>query len=130
MNPTIRIGVVLSAGRVRGVYAHTGFLQAIESLDVPIAAILPAVPVPLWEASTLAVRHCPCGCQALIAAIEPELPYLPWPQTDLGPEVQAQAMNQVEMLLDPYIEDLLYNPDSLKSLVLPVEQSKMEGSRC
>jgi len=33
MTGTIRIGVVLSAGGVRGVYAHTGFLQAIESLN-------------------------------------------------------------------------------------------------
>jgi len=39
MGTTIRIGAVLSAGGVRGVYAHTGFLQAIEGLDVPIAAV-------------------------------------------------------------------------------------------
>lgn len=39
MPATIRIGAVLSAGGVRGVYAHTGFLQALESLDVPIAAV-------------------------------------------------------------------------------------------
>ncbi|PJA31347.1 MAG: hypothetical protein CO187_09885 [Zetaproteobacteria bacterium CG_4_9_14_3_um_filter_53_7] len=85
-----------------------------------------------WYLSDNAItfRHCPCGCRALIVVIEPELPDLPWPQTDLGPEVQAQAMNQVETLLSPYIENLLYNPNSLKHLVLPVEQSKMEGSRC
>jgi predicted acylesterase/phospholipase RssA len=39
MAESIRIGAVLSAGGVRGVYAHTGFLQTIESLDVPIVAI-------------------------------------------------------------------------------------------
>lgn len=33
-----RIGVVLSSGGVRGVYAHTGFLQALERLGIPIAA--------------------------------------------------------------------------------------------
>ncbi len=33
-----RIGVVLSSGGVRGVYAHTGFLLALERLCTPIAA--------------------------------------------------------------------------------------------
>ncbi len=33
-----RIGVVLSSGGVRGVYAHTGFLLALERLCIPIAA--------------------------------------------------------------------------------------------
>ena len=33
-----RIGVVLSSGGARGVYAHTGFLQALADLGVPIAA--------------------------------------------------------------------------------------------
>ena len=33
-----RIGVVLSSGGVRGVYAHTGFLLALERLGIPIAA--------------------------------------------------------------------------------------------
>ena len=35
---TPRIGVVLSSGGVRGVYAHTGFMQAIQSLGIPITA--------------------------------------------------------------------------------------------
>jgi predicted acylesterase/phospholipase RssA len=33
-----RIGVVLSSGGVRGVYAHTGFLLALARLGIPIAA--------------------------------------------------------------------------------------------
>ena len=35
---TPRIGVVLSSGGVRGVYAHTGFLQAMQRLRIPITA--------------------------------------------------------------------------------------------
>jgi predicted acylesterase/phospholipase RssA len=35
---TPRIGVVLSSGGVRGVYAHTGFMQAIQGLGIPITA--------------------------------------------------------------------------------------------
>jgi len=33
-----RVGVVLSSGGVRGVYAHTGFLLALAHLGIPIAA--------------------------------------------------------------------------------------------
>lgn len=36
---SVRIGVVLSAGGVRGVYAHTGFLQALSALRIEIAAL-------------------------------------------------------------------------------------------
>ncbi len=35
---TPRIGVVLSSGGVRGVYAHTGFMQAIQDLGIPVSA--------------------------------------------------------------------------------------------
>ena len=35
---TPRIGVVLSSGGVRGVYAHTGFLQALQALGIPVTA--------------------------------------------------------------------------------------------
>ena len=38
MNALPRIGVVLSSGGIRGIYAHTGFLQALDKLGVPIAA--------------------------------------------------------------------------------------------
>jgi len=33
-----RIGIVLSSGGVRGIYAHTGFMQAIQELGIPITA--------------------------------------------------------------------------------------------
>lgn len=36
---TPRIGIVLSSGGTRGVYAHTGFLQAIENLGIPVHAV-------------------------------------------------------------------------------------------
>lgn len=34
-----RIGVVLSSGGGRGVYAHTGFLMALETMELPITAL-------------------------------------------------------------------------------------------
>ncbi|HQS58785.1 MAG: hypothetical protein B7Y56_10615 [Gallionellales bacterium 35-53-114] len=39
MNQSSRIGVVLSSGGGRGVYAHTGFLLALEKLGIQTAAI-------------------------------------------------------------------------------------------
>jgi len=36
---SIRIGVVLSSGGGRGVYAHTGFLSALEELGIEITVI-------------------------------------------------------------------------------------------
>jgi len=39
MGAPVRIGVVLSCGGARGVYAHTGFLLALERMGVNIAAI-------------------------------------------------------------------------------------------
>jgi len=38
MSGSVRIGVVLSSGGVRGVYAHTGFMQAIKNLGIRIDA--------------------------------------------------------------------------------------------
>lgn len=37
--PAPRVGLVLSAGGLRGVYAHTGLLQAIQDMGIPIAAM-------------------------------------------------------------------------------------------
>jgi len=38
-NNKTRIGVVLSSGGARGVYAHTGFMQAIKQLNIEVSAI-------------------------------------------------------------------------------------------
>ena len=38
MTESPRIGIVLSSGGIRGVYAHTGFLLALARLGIPIAA--------------------------------------------------------------------------------------------
>lgn len=38
MPGSARIGIVLSSGGIRGVYAHTGFMQAIQGLGIPVHA--------------------------------------------------------------------------------------------
>lgn len=85
-----------------------------------------------WYLSDHAItfRNCPCGCRALIVVLEPNLLELPWPQTELGQTVQHQAMSQAKTLLDPYIEALCNNPESLRHLVLPSKSTAMKGSRC
>lgn len=58
----------------------------------------------------LTFNRCPCRCGAAVVAIEPLLPELPWPVTEGGPQVQAAAMEQAELLLRPYREALLSDP--------------------
>ncbi|OGI51473.1 MAG: hypothetical protein A3A87_02970 [Candidatus Muproteobacteria bacterium RIFCSPLOWO2_01_FULL_60_18] len=58
----------------------------------------------------LTFNRCPCHCGAAVVAIEPSLPELPWPVTEGGPQVQAAAMEQTELLLRPYREALLSDP--------------------
>ncbi len=38
MPESARIGIVLSSGGIRGVFAHTGFMQAIQALGIPVHA--------------------------------------------------------------------------------------------
>jgi len=38
-NNKARVGVVLSSGGARGVYAHTGFMQAVDQLNIEVSAI-------------------------------------------------------------------------------------------
>jgi len=64
------IGVVLSSGGGRGVYAHTGFLQAVQNLGVPVAVyagcsagavvggvVASGTALRNWSARIAAVRH-------------------------------------------------------------------------
>lgn len=60
----------------------------------------------------LTFNRCPCHCGAAVVVIEPSLPELPWPVTEGGPQAQAAAMAQTELLLRPYREALLSDPRS------------------
>ncbi|MDQ6972912.1 MAG: patatin-like phospholipase family protein [Mariprofundaceae bacterium] len=61
----------------------------------------------------LTFRRCPCGCKALIVVVEPELPDLPWPQTERGPEIQVVARDHLTDLLAPHIDAILHRPRML-----------------
>jgi len=74
----------------------------------------------------LTFRRCPCGCKALIVVLEPDLPELPWLQTELGPIVQSNAMQQAVKLLKPYIDKLTGNPSSLRHKAIPQSQAAGE----
>ena len=57
-------------------------------------------------------HRCPCHCGAAVIVIEPRLPELLWPMTEGGPQVQASAREQTEILLRSYLEALLSEPRS------------------
>jgi len=65
----------------------------------------------------LSFRRCRCGCKAVIAVLEPELPDLRWPLTTGGPQVQQTTYNQITDLLRPQLGQLLEAP---QRLVTPV----------
>ncbi len=61
----------------------------------------------------LSFHKCPCGCNATIVVLEPELPPLKWPLIEGGARIQAEAKQQTMSLLQPHIKDLLADPARL-----------------
>lgn len=61
----------------------------------------------------LTFRRCPCGCDAIVIIINPELPDLKWPLTDSGIQVLQSAFQQTRICLEPYLEVLKHNAKSL-----------------
>ena len=55
-------------------------------------------------------QRCPCGCGAVILALEPQLERLTWSQTDEGPAIIGTTQAQIHKLLKPYYSDLTTNP--------------------
>ena len=60
-------------------------------------------------------QQCPCGCNAIIIVIEPELQDLLWPTTDSGTQILNSAREQAEGLLKPYIDAIINNKSILKA---------------
>lgn len=61
----------------------------------------------------ISVKQCPCGCDAIIIIIEPELPELLWPATDNGTKVLDTTRQQTEKLLEPYLDAIKHNKSRL-----------------
>ena len=78
----------------------------------------------------LTVRHCPCGCGAVIVALEPDLPALGWPLTEGGPQVQQAALAQTLALLRPHLRTLLANPRAWAPATVPaLERAQRAAQR-
>jgi len=79
-----------------------------------------------WYLSDDAVtfKKCPCGCDAIIIVVEPELPELLWPVTDNGGQIIAIAREQTEELLKPYLTALINN----KAMLMEHVDNKMMAS--
>ncbi len=76
----------------------------------------------------LSLHHCPCGCGAIVIAIEPELPAMRWPVTKGGDKAQYLAREQVEALLQPYLHALLTDPR--KQLPVPESAATKPAGEC
>lgn len=50
----------------------------------------------------LGFRRCPCGCGAVVAVVEPQLPELQWTPDKSGPRIQKTAMEQTQAFLAPH----------------------------
>jgi len=58
---------------------------------------------------------CPCGCDAIIIIIEPDLPELLWPATTNGMKVLDTTRQQTEELLAPYLDAIKHNKMRLQN---------------
>jgi len=61
----------------------------------------------------VAFKKCPCGCDAIIIIIEPDLPEILWPATDSGLKVLDIAKQQTEKLLEPYLDSIKHDKTNL-----------------
>jgi len=59
--------------------------------------------------SPITFKQCPCGCDAIIIVVEPELQDLLWPTSDTGVQVLKAARQQAEELLQPYLDAIINN---------------------
>lgn len=50
----------------------------------------------------ISIHHCPCGCGARIIVLEPDLPSLTWPKSNVWTEIQGSARAQADRLLKPH----------------------------
>ncbi len=58
----------------------------------------------------LSMHHCPCGCGAIVIAIEPDLPVMRWPVIKDGDTALSRAREQTGMLLKPYLNMINSDP--------------------
>ncbi len=58
------------------------------------------------DGSGISIRHCPCRCGAIILALEPSLPELPWPGTQGSIEIAASAEQQARETLSFLFETI------------------------
>ena len=78
-----RIGVVLSSGGVRGIYAHTGFLLALKHLGIPITAI-----------SGCSASHLDVGSASRRPRFSPRQGGEPNPSEPIGPFFRGCALRK------------------------------------
>jgi hypothetical protein len=58
----------------------------------------------------ITLQHCPCGCGAIVVAIQHEISVMRWPTTNIGDTVRRLARKQAEALFEPYLDALKNEP--------------------
>ncbi|MFV2060082.1 MAG: patatin-like phospholipase family protein [Gammaproteobacteria bacterium] len=67
----------------------------------------------------LTFQHCPCGCNALIIIVNPNLPPIEWPKTNNGRDILKSALEQTLKSLEPYIDNIKFDIEALNKIALP-----------
>jgi len=80
--------------------------------------------------SPITFRKCPCGCDALIIVIEPELPELLWPETESGAQVLETAKQQADKLLQPYQDAIKHNKAILMENISKTKDNSNARTGC
>jgi predicted acylesterase/phospholipase RssA len=58
----------------------------------------------------ISLHTCPCGCGAIIIALEPELPVMIWPETTNGDKAQVMAYDHALASLKPLLDAIMSDP--------------------
>lgn len=80
----------------------------------------------------LTFRRCPCGCDAIVIIINPDLPELQWPMTNSGLQVLQAAQKQTVRYIEPWLESVKYNARSLNENIheLPSGEARTHKHTC
>lgn len=79
--------------------------------------------------SPIIFRQCPCGCDAVIIVIEPELSEVLWPITENGTQIIESANQQTEVLLGPHL-DTFSSPEILRDKIEKIHPGITANSEC
>jgi len=100
-----------------GSYSSSDVQSSWTIMDIVERSLTTQAPWYLSD-SALAIKHCPCGCDAIVIVVNPDLPELNWPLTKGGMEILDLANKLSQELLQPLKESIQYNKQALLDYIL------------